>query len=96
MKCLQCGWCCKNLSVMIVDDPIKGIKKDNIIHHNGLGNSCKHLKQISKFKYICSIHHYKWYKKTPCFNHSQIERNKNDPCRMGQFILERKKCLKYV
>lgn len=91
MKCLKCGFCCKNLWVMIVDNPKKGLKENNIIEHKGLGNPCKHLKQISEFKYKCSVHNYKWYKKTPCYQYKQIERNKNDVCRMGEYLLKEKK-----
>ena len=31
MECLRCGYCCKDLAVVIVDDPEKGITKDNLI-----------------------------------------------------------------
>jgi len=81
---------------MIVGDPKLGIREGNIIHHNGLGNPCKHLKQISEFKYKCAIHKYKWYKKTPCYQHGQIERSKNDLCRMGEFVLKKNENKKAV
>ena len=93
MKCLQCGWCCKNLWVMIVDDPKKGLAKNNIIEHLGNGQPCKHLRKISEFKYECLVHNCKWYKNTPCFAHTQIEKNENQPCRMGEYLLKKAKQL---
>ncbi len=85
MNCLRCGYCCKTYSVMIVDDPEKGIREDNIIHHKGDG-PCKHLKQDKDGKYFCSVHNYSWYEETPCFDFGQIEQ-KNSNCRMGEYIL---------
>ena len=89
MKCLQCGYCCKNLCVVVVDDPKKGINEHNLIYHKGLGQPCKHLKQINENQYECSIHHYEWYKQTPCFAYTQIEKDPNEPCRMGKYLLKK-------
>lgn len=88
MKCNRCGHCCINYSVMIVDDPKKGIREDNIIHHEGKG-PCKHLRGSKPGKYSCSIHKFSWYKKTPCFQYGQIEQKKTDVCRMGKYILSK-------
>ena len=30
---LHCGYCCKNLSVIIVDDPELGIVEENFLKH---------------------------------------------------------------
>ena len=90
MKCLRCGYCCKNAMVMIVDDPAKGIVEDNIIAHMGEGIPCKHLEGEEAGKYSCRIHGEDWYSKTPCYSHGQIE-NGNTKCRMGNFILKEKK-----
>ena len=89
MICLHCGYCCKNYFVAIVDNPKLGILQDNIISHLGDGTPCKHLVGTEPGKYKCAIHQYSWYKETPCFGHSQIER-KNSNCRMGEYILKRK------
>jgi len=37
---------------------------------------------------VCGIHEYDWYKLTPCFQHTQIEKHINMECRMGQHILK--------
>lgn len=89
MICLHCGYCCKEYMVVIVDDPEKGIKDNNLIVYNG-NSQCKHLSGDQPGKYTCAIHHYPWYKKTPCYSHGQIETSKNDKCRMGEFVLKRK------
>jgi hypothetical protein len=86
MKCLRCGYCCKNYLVIIVDDPEKGIKEDNLICHEGKG-SCKHLKGSEPGKHSCALHNREWYDETPCFSHGQIEK-KNSNCRMGEYILK--------
>ncbi len=87
MICLRCGYCCKYLWVIIVDNPSLGIKPDNLIEHKGQGQSCKHLEGSQPGKYRCKIHNQRWYKKTPCFTHSQIEQG-NSKCRMGNYILK--------
>ena len=87
MICLRCGYCCKWLSVVIVDDPEIGPTKENLIFHKGDGVSCKHLKGSKPGEYSCAIHDKKWYEETPCFAHTQIESRENTPCRMGNHIL---------
>jgi hypothetical protein len=89
MICLRCGYCCINLCVMIVDDHEKGLKEDNIIFHSGERVSCKHLIGDKPGYYSCNIHHYKWYKKTPCYSHGQIEQSKDCNCRIGEYILKK-------
>ena len=76
--------------VVIVDDPAKGIREDNLIFHEGDGTPCKHLRGTKPGEYSCALHDKKWYKKTPCFSHGQIEAG-NTPCRMGEYILKRAK-----
>lgn len=91
MKCLRCGFCCKNLSVVIVADPSKPLKEDNLEFHEGGGKPCRHLRQNKRTgKYRCAVHNKRWYKKTPCFSHGQIEPSKDTPCRMGVFQLSNK------
>jgi hypothetical protein len=74
---------------MIVNDPEKGLKKDNITFHSGERVACKHLIGDKPGNYSCRIHDYKWYKKTPCYSHGQIEQSKNTNCRMGEYILKK-------
>jgi hypothetical protein len=73
--------------VVIVDDPAKGIREDNLVCHEGNG-PCKHLQGIKPGEYSCALHDKKWYKKTPCYAHSQIERG-NTNCRMGEYVLKK-------
>lgn len=86
MKCLRCGYCCKNCCVIIIDDPEKGISQDNMIAHDGHGTPCKHLTGDKPGEFSCALHDYPWYKKTPCFAHGQIERG-NTNCRLGEYVL---------
>lgn len=93
MICLRCGYCCENYCVIIVDNPDKGLAKDNLICHDGKG-PCKHLKGDVVGEYSCVVHNKPWYKKTPCFSHGQIERSKDTPCRIGEYILNQMKDVK--
>lgn len=88
MKCLRCGYCCKYFCVVIVNDPQNGIRKDNLIFHDGDGTPCKHLIGDRPGNYSCAIHNYPWYKDTPCFQHGQMEVNEFDKCRMGEYVLK--------
>jgi hypothetical protein len=79
-----------NMCVVIVDDPDKGIQEGNLKVHEGKGK-CPHLQGDRVGEYSCAVHNKKWYKKTPCFSHRQIERSVNDECRMGAFITKGRK-----
>ena len=87
MKCLRCGYCCIKYDVMIVDKPKLGIKEGNVLHKPS-GKKCQHLRG-SKGKYSCAIHNEKFFKKTPCASHGQIEHGDTN-CRMGDYILHNK------
>ena len=76
------------MMVIIVDDPEKGIKDDNLIVQEGGNVSCKHLKGDKPGKYSCAIHDKPWYKETPCYAHSQAEVSDDCPCRMGEYLLK--------
>ena len=89
MICLRCGYCCKNLSVAIIKDPSKSFNENNITFHEGNNKSCPHLAGNKPGKYSCKIHHFPWYKKTPCYAHSQFE-FENSNCRIGEYILSNK------
>jgi hypothetical protein len=85
MICLRCGECCKHYFVVIVDDPAKGPAESNLKTLDGSA-PCQHLRGDTPGHYSCAIHHYPWYKNTPCGHHEQIGKP-NDECRLGQFIL---------
>lgn len=87
MKCLRCGYCCKTSCVVIVLDPKKGIAKSNLKALNLLEEPCPHLRGDIPGEYSCAIHNEKWYKKTPCYSHTQIEQ-KDSFCRIGERLLK--------
>jgi hypothetical protein len=96
MKCLRCGKCCGYL-VAVVKNPTK-VKPDedftgdfdenNVITLSGGGIPCPHLMGCMVGEYSCAIHHYPWYKHTPCFAHSQFE-TEDSNCRVGEWILNK-------
>jgi hypothetical protein len=88
MICLRCGYCCQTSLVVIVVDPKKGVKEGNLKAIDAMKERCPHLCGKKPGKYSCSIHKEKWYKKTPCFQHGQIERG-NQKCRMGEHLLRK-------
>lgn len=90
MECLRCGHCCKHSWVVIVDDPEKGIVESNLIVLNGQGQACPHLIEEKPYECSCAVHDKPWYKKTPCFSHSQIERSVKSVCRLGKYILQQR------
>ena len=61
MECLRCGYCCKNMMVVIVDNPEKGIDKSNLKCHKGLGKPCQHLRGDKPGNYSCSVHNEPWF-----------------------------------
>ena len=87
MVCLHCGYCCKNLLVVIVVDPKLGIQEDNLKAINCLEEKCPHLQGDKPGNYKCAIHNEKWYPETPCFQYTQIGRE-DSKCRMGEYLMK--------
>jgi hypothetical protein len=103
MICLRCGQCCIDTAVVLVKpefvsenydskNPPKGtiFIKDTI-------DPCPYLSWESETKTKCNIHHYKWYKYTPCYRHHQRDAKNSTLCKLGVYNLEqkidvRKKC----
>jgi hypothetical protein len=95
MICLRCGYCCINLSVVIIhpDHIQKDLNLKEIFYdlpEEALifkpdGELCPHLVFEDK-KAICKIHHFDWFKDTPCHQHTQIEQSKDCNCRMGEYL----------
>jgi len=81
MICLKCGYCCLTYLIPIVKDPNKEISDNNILVLDG-SVRCPHLQGTKSGEYFCKIHHYEWFKDTPCGQHTQIERE-NSKCRIG-------------
>jgi hypothetical protein len=88
---MNCGYCCIYYDVIILKPGInlsklRAVKTEDVIQHKRGGECCPHLEWLADGKANCKIHHFKIYKKTPCFSHSQIERNFECNCRMGEYI----------
>ena len=100
MICLRCGKCCF-YNVIIINP--KSIKEDldlNLLEESDMiildGTSkCPHL-EWEKDKAFCKIHHYKWFKDTPCSQHTQIESSSSDNCRVGEYLLKNPDSLKKI
>lgn len=102
MICVGCGYCCINYDVIIIKPEVvkpnlnmNKIKDTDVMHKPGY-NPCPHLtwdgvegRDESMGDACCKIHHYRWYKKTPCFRHGQIGRP-DELCRLGEFIIKNK------
>lgn len=87
MRCLRCGYCCLTMLIPIIEDPEKGVVEDNIICLDG-SQRCPHLRGDRPGDYSCSIHHYDWFKDTPCGQYDQVERKDSD-CRTGTYKLKK-------
>jgi hypothetical protein len=60
------------------------VTKSSLMHKPS-GQKCPHL-VFNEGVASCLIHDKPFYKRTPCFNHSQIEASPNDDCRIGAGI----------
>jgi len=90
MKCLRCGYCCCSYMMLVVkpevateDFKMNKVTEDDVLFING--SPCPNLSWHGTTA-ICALHHYKWYKKTPCYSHGQIEESKDCVCRMGEYM----------
>jgi len=90
MKCLRCGYCCVQLEVVIVAPAavrpnlrIEELSPDDFLNKH-TGEVCPHLR-VEDGEASCNIHHYEFYKHTPCYQHSQIESG-DSPCRIGEGV----------
>ena len=92
MICLRCGRCCfydvitiNPLSIK-EDIDLELLEESDLIILDGT-SKCPHL-EWEKDKAFCKIHHYKWFKDTPCGQYSQIETLSSDVCRIGKYMRE--------
>ena len=92
MICVNCGYCCTMYDVVIVkpefaksDLVIDENNYHNILTHKPNNTKCPHLDRQNN-KYFCKIHDFEWYKETPCFQHTQIERSEDTVCRIGKRV----------
>jgi hypothetical protein len=86
--CLHCGYCCLQSLVVVVNDPAKGPVEGNLIVVSPT-TPCPHLRGKVVGEYSCAVHSKRWYKKTPCYSHGQIEQG-NTECRMGRYLVDLK------
>jgi len=100
MICLRCGYCCIAYDVIIISpefvQPKINFDNPEISHkliHKKCGEICPHLRWEEN-KAVCSIHHYEWYKDTPCFRHEQIESSPKSLCRLGEYFQKEGICIK--
>jgi len=104
MKCLNCGYCCIELCVVIIkpeyvkpdlDLSLVDCLDDDFLTLKHSNELCPHI-IIRDKKFMCGIHHYEWYKDTPCYQYVQVENNKDELCRMGDMIINQKKFANYI
>ena len=96
MICLNCGYCCMMLDVIIISpkaidtlnitslSEIPYDEFEKLTEHKETGIACPHL-TYENDKYLCRIHDKPWFKETPCHRHVQIE-DSNSNCRTGNYI----------
>ena len=90
MFCYRCSHCCYWFMVTIVkEEYFDKIKTENDLTMDAVEIKeervwCKYLiNNLGKF--VCTIHHYSWFKFTPCYQFTQMEENKDSPCRIGEW-----------
>ena len=93
MRCLNCGLCCIQFDVVIVNPKYasEGIVFEELPEYGLIikpGNSpCPHLYWEGD-ESRCMVHNYTWYKRTPCYDFSQIESSPKDFCRLGEYSIK--------
>jgi hypothetical protein len=98
MKCLRCGRCCFNYVVVIKPKSIKedldldSLEEKDLLCLDG-SSKCPHL-NLDEYDASCNIHHYKWFKDTPCGRYTQIESDESCICRTGKYMRENPDVLK--
>ena len=97
MKCVHCGLCCYDYPVIIIAPShinFKGKDANKLPQEAFIikeGNTpCPHLQWDGDFS-KCAVHDRPWYHTTPCFAFGQIEENPNNVCRIGEWILNKRK-----
>ena len=84
--CTNCGMCCIDYDVIIIDPNRVSENIDltdtSIYIHKPSFQVCPHL-YWEDDESRCKIHHYSWYKKTPCFQFTQIG---GPMCRLGEYF----------
>ena len=79
-KCYRCGHCCIECGVTIVRPEFLKYysythHKDEMVVFKNANVPCPHLAWDNGNKTICKVHHYEWFRYTPCCKHKS-----NDSC----------------
>ena len=98
MICVHCGLCCYDYMVVIVAPShidFDGKNANDIGEEDGFiakhsNTPCPHLEWEGDYS-RCAIHDKPWYPSTPCFQFGQIESDPKCVCRIGEWILEKRK-----
>jgi hypothetical protein len=95
-NCVRCGYCCISYLNVVISP--KYAHLDEIDFNNfeqpedlviGLDGTkpCPHVYwDQEKDLAGCKIHHKKWFKNTPCYDHREEEK-----CRIGKYVLSNNK-----
>ena len=100
MKCLRCGRCCFYLAVIIHPDSVKedldldSLKEEDMLTLDG-SEKCPYLSWENE-NAVCAIHHYSWFKNTPCGAHTQVEPSSDTLCRVGKILRTNKTAWKFA
>jgi len=92
MICLRCGYCCIMYDTIIIK-PNRvtsdlNLMDDTVYIHKPTGVKCPHLSFIDGKAY-CRIHHFSWFKDSPCDQFTQIGKEDSN-CRIGDHMLNEK------
>lgn len=93
MICLHCGQCCVQFDVVIINPKharegivFEDLPEDGFIIKPG-NTPCPHLYWDSD-ESRCMVHNYTWYKKTPCYDFTQVESKPSMLCRLGVYSIK--------
>lgn len=97
MICVHCGLCCYDYPVGIIKKKFADYNAKSVedfpeeAFDIKRGNTpCPHMYWEGEFS-RCAVHDKPWYHETPCFAFGQIEESPNNVCRIGEWILEKRK-----
>lgn len=97
MICVHCGLCCYDYTVVIIDNKFidfdgedaNNLPQEAFVIKSG-NEPCPYL-EWSGDNSKCKVHNKPWFKSTPCYDFGQVENDPNTVCRLGQWIVEKRK-----
>jgi hypothetical protein len=94
--CVHCGLCCYDFPVAIIArefidkfELIDDFPEEAFIIKEG-NTPCTYL-HWKNHQSNCEVHNKPWYKNTPCFDFGQIEESPDCVCRIGEWIMKKRK-----